>query len=136
MGMPSMAFKRLLWFDLLLNAYLDMRGAIDENNKIIKLVYYDARDVTFDDIGLAPQLLEALRTQAKIDGAGILKTLSDMLTWLAIRGFEIQVCIDKRVYNKRQNTAVRNFVSSLKDSRGRENITVLAREVIDERLEC
>lgn len=132
MGMPSMAFKRLLWFDLLLNAYLDMRGAIEENNKMIKLVYYDARDVTFDDIGLAPQLLEALRTQAKIDGAGVLNTLSDMLTWLAIRGFEIQVCIDKRVYNKRQNTAVRNFVTLLKNSRGRENITVLAREVIDE----
>ena len=48
-----------------MTAYLDMRGAIPEDNKKIKLVYYDARDISFDDIGLAPQLLEALRATSR-----------------------------------------------------------------------
>ena len=33
--------------------------------KLIQLVYYDARDVTFDDIGLAPQLLELCAPKPK-----------------------------------------------------------------------
>ena len=98
---------------------------------MIQLVYYDAHDVTFDDIGLAPQLLEALRSQAKIDGAGPLNSLSDM--WLVgTKGFKIQLCIDKRVYNKRNNVAVGNFVNTLKKSSGKANIEVLSRGIVDE----
>ena len=60
------AFKRLLWFDLLTTAYLDMRGALKPTRKRIQLAYYDARDITFDDIGLAPQLLESLDGHAEM----------------------------------------------------------------------
>jgi superfamily II DNA or RNA helicase len=132
MGMPSSAFKRLLWFDLLMTAYLDMRGAIQQENKKIKLVYYDARDISFDDIGLAPQLLEALRAQAKSDKAGLLENFSDMLKWLAKRGFEIQICIDKRVRNNPQNGPVRDFVNKLGNSSTESRIQLFEREVLDD----
>ena len=133
MGMPSSAFKRLLWFDLLMTAYLDMRGAIqDSEQKKIKLVYYDARDITFDDVGLAPQLLEALRAQAKADRAGSLETFSDMLIWLAMRGFEIEMCVDKRVRSKPGNGPVRDFVNKLRSPRAQGRIHLYEREVIDD----
>ena len=94
-GMPSSAFKRLLWFDLLMTAYLDMRGAFEtDEEKRIQLAYYDARDITFDDIGLAPQLLESLMMQARRDGISSINRFSDVLLWLAKRGFSIQLCVD------------------------------------------
>ena len=133
MGMPSAAFKRLLWFDLLMTAYLDMRGAFpDDNRKKIKLVYYDARDIHFDDVGLAPQLLEALRAQAKTDNAGPLETFSDMLIWLARRGFDIQMCVDKRVRTNPRNEPVRDFIDKLKSPRAKGRIKLFEREVIDD----
>jgi hypothetical protein len=133
MGMPSSSFKRLLWFDLLMTAYLDMRGAIpDESRKKIKLVYYDARDISFDDVGLAPQLLEALRAQVKADNAGPLETFSDMLIWLAKRGFEIQMCIDKRVRTNPRNSPVREFIRKLKSTHAEGRIKLFEREVIDD----
>jgi len=133
MGMPSAAFKRLLWFDLLMTAYLDMRGAFpDESRKKIKLVYYDARDINFDDVGLAPQLLEALRAQAKTDNAGPLETFSDMLIWLARRGFDIQMCVDKRVRTNPRNEPVRDFIDKLKSPRAKGRIKLFEREVIDD----
>ena len=132
MGMPSSAFKRLLWFDLLMTAYLDLRGAFSPEEKKIKLVYYDARDITFDDVGLAPQLLEALRAQAKIDQSGHLETFSDMLIWLARRGFNIQMCIDKRVRNRPDNAPVRNFVNRLRSPRAEGRIELFERDVGDD----
>jgi len=130
--MPSFAFKRLLWFDLLMTAYLDLRGAFSPEDKKIKLVYYDARDITFDDVGLAPQLLEALRAQAKIDQVGHLETFSDMLIWLAIRGFNIQMCVDKRVREREENADVRNFINRLRTEKAQGRIELFERSVADD----
>ena len=132
LGMPSSAFKRLLWFDLLMTAYLDLRGAFSNEDKEIKLVYYDARDISFDDVGLAPQLLEALKAQARIDKAGHLETFSDMLIWLAIRGFRIQMCVDKRVRQNPENADVRNFINRLRTEKAQGRIELYERSVSDD----
>ena len=138
-GMPSSAFKRLLWFDLLMTAYLDMRGAFEtDEEKRIQLAYYDARDITFDDVGLAPQLLESLMMQARRDGISSINRFSDVLLWLAKRGFSIQLCVDERVRLKDQNQPVRDFLSRLqqKDDSGNLHLsnemsrtTILGRDV-------
>jgi hypothetical protein len=131
-GMPSSAFKRLLWFDLLMTAYLDMRGAFETSHeKRIQLAYYDARDITFDDIGLAPQLLESLMMQARKDGISSINRFSDVLLWLAKRGFSIQLCVDRRVRLKPQNQPVRDFLSKLQQKDASGNIQLSERNVRD-----
>ena len=45
------------------------------------LVYYDARDISFDDAVKFPTPLEAPKAQARIDKAGHLETFSDMLIY-------------------------------------------------------
>lgn len=131
-GMPSSAFKRLLWFDLLMTAYLDMRGAFEtDEEKRIQLAYYDARDITFDDIGLAPQLLESLMMQARKDGISSINRFSDVLLWLAKRGFSIQLCVDRRVRLKPQNQPVRDFLSKLQEKDASGNIQLSERNVRD-----
>jgi hypothetical protein len=133
LSMPSTSFKRLLWFNLLMTAYLDIRGAFedDEENKKITLLYYHICDFSFEDIGLAPQLLQALREQAKIDNMGSLNKFSDILIWLAKRGFNIHLCVDKRVRNRRGNKAVRKFIDKLKRSQTEGRIKLTERNVID-----
>jgi hypothetical protein len=42
-GAGSLGFKRLLWFDLLTTAYMDILGLLPEKRKELKLVYYDCR---------------------------------------------------------------------------------------------
>ena len=76
LGLPSSSFKRLLWFDLLMTAYLDMRGLYDEigKEKEIKIVYYDARDISFSDGDINFQMFASLTSQAKRMAFSILQT--------------------------------------------------------------
>ena len=94
-GIGSVGFKRLMWFDLIVTAYLDALDLLGGVPKTIELVYYDCREVDFTDVGLSPRMLESVlavarraRMSAEFD------RLSDVLAWLAFRGFQIKVCVD------------------------------------------
>ena len=130
MATPSTGVKRLFWFDLLMTAYFDISELIPGERKEITLVYYDARDISFEDVGMAPRMLDAIKQVAKEDGIEDIEKLSDLLIWLAKRGFTIKLCIDKGVYNRDRNIAVRDFVERLHDSEN-ENINLLYQEIID-----
>jgi len=94
-GVESIGFKRLLWFDLVLTAYLDVLGLLHKERKKVKLVYYDCRDVEFDDTGLSPRMIDAILVEARKTGIiHGLRNLSDVLSWLLSRGFEISICVD------------------------------------------
>ena len=64
-GTPATSVKRLLWFNLLMTAYLDLSGRIPEDRREVTLVYYDAREVSFQDVGMAPRMLDAIREAAR-----------------------------------------------------------------------
>ena len=132
MGTPSTGVKRLLWFDLLMTAYLDLLGKIPEDRKNITLVYYDARDIEFDDIGIAPQLLESLREAAREDGIPSMGSLSNIIIWLARRGFNLRLCVDAGVRLNPDNQPVRDFLETLGNSETEGNILLYEREVRDE----
>lgn len=130
-GTPARGVRRLLWFNLLMTAYLDLRGDIPAERRDISLVFYDARDLSFEDIGLAPQMMEALRSAARADGFESFHKLSDVLGWLVLRGFRVTVCLDAAVIRRDQNAAVRNFLRNLR-RRGGEDIHLLERRVLDD----
>ncbi len=110
-GVESVGFKRLLWFDLVLTAYLDVLGLLDEARKDVMLVYYDLRDVSFDDVGLSARMVDAVLTEARKSGmVHGLKSLSDMLIWLLLRGFRVSVCVDG---HRIDDEIVRKFMSRL-----------------------
>jgi superfamily II DNA or RNA helicase len=130
MATPSTGVKRLFWFDLLMTAYLDISKQIPDNRKEITLVYYDARNISFDDVGIAPRMLESIKQIAKEDGVEDIEKLSDILIWLAKRNFKIKLCLDKGVYTRDRNIPVRKFVEKLHNSYN-ENIELLWKEIID-----
>ena len=131
MGTPSTGVKRLLWFDLLMTGYLDLCGSIPEDRKEIDLVYYDARDVSFEDVGIAPRMLEASTEAARDEGLTGMESLSDVLVWLTRRGFRIRLCVDAGVIAADGNAPVRDFLRSLRSARTDGNLKILARRVID-----
>mgnify|MGYP000307699080 CR=1 FL=1 len=73
----------------------------------------------------------AAKKQAKIDNMGSLNKFSDILIWLAKRGFNIHLCVDKRVRNRRENKAVRKFIDKLRRSQTEGRIKLTERNVID-----
>ena len=130
-GMPSSAFKQLLWFDLLMTAYLDMRGAFETKQRI-QLAYYDARDITFDDIGLAPQLLESQVMQARRDGISSINRFSDVLLWLAKRGSPSNyVLIGGASGSRNKINPFKDFLSRLQQKDDSGNLHLSERNVQD-----
>lgn len=95
-GIGAGGFKRLLWFDLLLTAYLDILGLLPVTAKRITLVYYDCRDVHFDDVGISSRMLDAIQAEAGAGAGSELDSLSDIIAWLARRGFNIRICVDEQ----------------------------------------
>ena len=100
-GIESHGFRRLMWFNLLMTGHLDSVGAIrddrtkedpHDHDKKIKLLYFDIRDISFQDVGLSPRMLDSMA--AVSDGANLEK-LSDVLRWMLKRGFEVELCIDR-----------------------------------------
>lgn len=91
-GIESHGFRRLLWFNLLMTGHLDSVGAIKDEDKRIKLLYFDARDISFQDVGLSPRMLDSML--AVSEGANLEK-LSDVLRWMLERGFNVELCIDR-----------------------------------------
>jgi hypothetical protein len=97
LGIDSHGFKRLFWHDLVLTSYLDMLGLIQAPRRTIRLVFYDLRDLYFEDIGISPRMVEAIVGHAKGKGAfEVPEKISDMLIWLRSRGFGVKICVDKR----------------------------------------
>jgi hypothetical protein len=91
----SIGFGRLVWYNLLMIAYLDSLDCIDGPNKRITMVFYDITDIPLDEIGMSERMWEAVDGYRSRSGhTGRLEKLSDLLGWLASRGFNITVCID------------------------------------------
>jgi len=130
-AIPATGVKRLLWFDLMMTAYLDICGMIPDERKELSLVFYDARDVSFDDVGIAPRMLDGLREVAVADGVAGMERLSDILIWLAKRGFKVRLCIDAGVRANVANQPVRNLLRVLASARTDGNMELYEREVRD-----
>ena len=112
-----------------MTAYLDVCQAIPDDRKSITLVYFDARELSFDDIGIAPRMLDAIRDAYRSDGLTTMETLSDILIWLARRGFNIRLCVDANV--RRRQEAVNSFLRTLSMANSDGNLTLYERNVID-----
>jgi hypothetical protein len=122
-GIESLGFKRLFWHDLIMTAYLDLLGLIPRARKVLQAVFFDCRDLSFEDVGVSNRMLDAIMEQAKENQ--LLETperLSDMLGWLAKRGFNVSLCVDK---NRLQEGGVREFVNRLL----RSNCKVVSKEL-------
>ena len=113
-GIGTLGFRRLLWHDLVLTAYLDLLGLVPAGRRGIEAVFYDARDIEFQDVGVSPRMLDAIVEYARITGkrasAQVPDRLSDMLIWLANSGFEVALCVDKE---RLEEQGVASFVKRL-----------------------
>jgi hypothetical protein len=120
-GIGSLGFKRLLWFDLLMTAYLDKLNLIPAERRWVELVYYDCRDINFDDVGLSPRMLAAISEGAVRGGpSGRMERLSDILSWLLDRGFRVSVCVDQ---GQAAEEGVREFLTRL-ESTGSQKLEI------------
>jgi superfamily II DNA or RNA helicase len=110
-GVESLGFRRIMWYNLITCAYLDNLDLIEKNQKEINLVFYDCRDIDFEDIGLSNRMLEAIEYYRKKTGlVGEIQNLSDILYWLAIRGFRISICVDEK---RSREDDVKSFLERL-----------------------
>lgn len=120
-GLESLGFKRIMWYNLMTASYLDILGLLEDARKDVVLVFYDCRDVGFDDVGISNRMMEAIDYHRKKTGlVGEMRSFSDVLTWLAMRGFRISLCVDE---NRAQEESVRSFLEKLA-SRKMSNITI------------
>lgn len=118
-GIESLGFKRVMWFNLISAAYLDVLGLLEEKRKEIIFVFYDCRDVTFDDVGISNRMTEVIEYHSKkSDKMGELRWLSEILIWLARRRFRISFCVDE---NRSKEQDVHSFLEKIT---GTENIEV------------
>lgn len=113
-GIGPLGFRRLLWHDLILTAYLDLLGLVPKERKIVEAVFFDARDIEFQDVGVSPRMLDAIVEYARIRGAKASsqppERLSDMFAWLIRSGFEVSLCVDK---GRLEEKGVADFVRRL-----------------------
>lgn len=113
-GVGSVGFKRLLWFDLVMTAYLDVLNLLKDERKELKLVYYDCRDIDFDDVGLSARMIDAIVGEMRKTGTfNRLEKLSDILLWLLRRGFRISLCVDEK---RSEEQGVRELLMRLSGS--------------------
>ncbi len=112
MGTQSVGIKRRLWFDLMMTAYLDAAGELGDSERRIDLVYFDIRDIEFDDTGLTPRMLDSIVSLGKPHGFSRFDNLSDVLAWMAHRGFEIRVCVDSE---RAREGGVKDFLDKLRE---------------------
>ena len=120
-GLESFGFKRIMWYNLMMAAYVNVLGLLDNSRKEIILVFYDCRDVDFDDIGISNRMMEAIEYHRKKSGfLGEIRNLSDLIVWLAKSGFRISICVDE---NRAKEKDVYSFLEKLA-SRKIDNITL------------
>jgi len=113
LGIESIGFKRLFWHDLVMTAYLDLLGLLPPERRNIQAVFYDCRDINFEDVGLSARMLDAIAEHARNIGELLEapERLSDILVWLAKRGFTIALCVEK---TRLEEEGVKDFVQRLK----------------------
>jgi hypothetical protein len=122
-GIESLGFKRLFWHDLVMTAYLDLLGLIPGSRKIVQAVFYDCRDISFEDVGVSNRMLDAILEQARENRlTETPRRLSDILVWLARRQFKISLCVDQ---NRLQERGVKDFTNRLIKS----DCTVFSKEL-------
>jgi len=110
-GIESLGFKRIMWYNLMMSAYVDILGLLEGSRKEIALVFYDCRDVDFDDIGLSNRMLEAIEYHRREAGLpGEIRHLSDIILWLEKEGFKISICVDE---NRASEDDVKCFLKKL-----------------------
>lgn len=120
-GIESLGFKRIMWYNLMMSAYVDILGLLEGSRKEITLVFYDCRDVNFDDIGISNRMMEAIEYHRRKAGLpGEIRNLSDIILWLEKEGFRISICVDE---NRAHEEEVRCFLKKLA-SKGLDNITL------------
>ncbi|MDG6920636.1 MAG: DEAD/DEAH box helicase [Nitrososphaerota archaeon] len=116
-GIGPLGFRRLLWHDLVMTAYLDLLGLLPKERRKVEAVFYDARDIEFQDVGVSPRMLDAIVEYARVSGARSTaqqpERLSDMLAWLSKSGFEVTFCLDK---GRLRQSGVASFVKRLRSS--------------------
>jgi len=129
-GMSAMALKRLLWFDLLSSAYLDVLGLLQPDDKHVEFLSYDMSDLWFDDVGLSPRMLGSVSAVAAMDRAPVdFQRLSDLIEWLLRRRFRVTICVDRQ---KAQDSRVATFLRKVASVPG-GTATILTNELEPER---
>jgi hypothetical protein len=112
LGLESLGFRRLLWHDLVMTAYLDLLGVVPPERKRIEAVFYDCRDIDFEDVGVSSRMLDAITEHARSAKAMLEppQKLTDILVWLAKRGFSISLCVERE---RLAEEGVRSFANRL-----------------------
>ncbi len=90
------------------------------------MVYYDCRDVAFDDVGFSPRMVEAVLSE--VSGSGVLHdltSLSDVLAWLLVRDFQVSICVDE---GRSRLPGVKDFLARLARIGG-DNLEIVTKEV-------
>ncbi len=93
-GIPRQSFRRLIWHTLLTTAFLDSMDLFNSESKEINLVYFNIRDLDFTDIGLSGRAMDVVEYHRGAKITTPIESLSDVLIWLANRGFKITVCTE------------------------------------------
>jgi superfamily II DNA or RNA helicase len=125
-GLESLGFKRIMWYNLTTAAYLDLLGLLKKERKEIAFVFYDCRDVTFDDVGTSPRMIQAIEYHCKKAGVkGEISKLSDILAWLARQGFNVSLCVDE---SRCREEGVREFLERLAET-GMNNISIRVKKL-------
>jgi hypothetical protein len=79
-------------------------GILEDSEKEVWLVYFNVRDLDFVDVGMSGRAMEILEYYHDKDATeGPIERLSDLLIWLAGRGFKISVCTDHKQVTKEGN---------------------------------
>lgn len=127
-GIPAQGFRRLIWHTLLTTAFLDSMESIEEKDKEIWLVYFNLRNLDFIDVGMTGRAMEVIEhCQGRATSSGPIQSLSDVLVWLANRGFRVKVCTDQQQLQERSNPRgyirVRELLTRLANTEGIEVLT-------------
>jgi len=121
-------YGRLVWFNLIMSAYLEAIGKLPEDRKVLNFVFYDIRDIEYKDIGVSQRLLETINHMKREDGfTSSLEKLSDFLGWMIGRGFSINICVDSK---RSKEKGVKSFLETVyKHSKGDDNLRIFTKNI-------
>lgn len=107
----SIGMSRLVWYLLLTSSYLSSLERIPTNRRRVVMVFYDLRDVSFDETGLSEKMRETIEELRGVEESQRpLNRLSDILNWMSEKGFQIDICVDK---GRLEQEGVRKLLESL-----------------------
>lgn len=119
--------SRIVWYLLLMSAYLAAIGRIKSQKKEVILVCYDVRDIEVGDVGLSGVMLQTIEMMKKrLKDPIPLTKLSDLLIWLSKQGFRVRLCVDNKVLG--QERPVRELLDRL-DASGSSGIELYTKDI-------